>query len=499
MNYPISNKDEINFSVKFKKFTGKLLLLQGVLLLPFICRPIFLFGSCLTVEYVMLFLFGGILIVTGIWMIFGSKLPGDQVLTWLFGLSLLVYIELIFRITVNLVGGPVEQRLKLWNEFTYPDKISYKGHPFLHYVGIPGQELRGSKALSSIPVFNSFGFSGEAPSIMKQPDEIRIACIGESTTADGYPQFMENYLRESTKDKISYKFEVYNFAHAGWTTNHSVVNFIINILDTKPDYLVIHHAWNEEKIRGVPDSIFRSDYSHIFKSFDKPFIYDRYLIRISAVYRYFKSSYDQAPSWTDLRASMENELDRSGFGFDDLSELQPFRRNFEVIIALCQKYNIRPVIATIPFSTDSTLPGHFSKAGILQTNEIARNYAISDPSNVLLADLDKELTGKINHIFTDFAHVTDEGRTIKAKFIGDVILTDSLWWKQKLITNSDPSSDSNKLLKYINMIKNDASWLNSVREKAAKRRLTEDEMIRLDAQYMMDLENSAQYQSSDSL
>jgi hypothetical protein len=43
-----------------------------------------------------------------------------------------------------------------------------------------------------------------------------------------------------------------NFGHPYWTTNHSVVNFMLNVLDFHPDFVVIHHGWNEERARNFP-------------------------------------------------------------------------------------------------------------------------------------------------------------------------------------------------------------------------------------------------------
>jgi uncharacterized protein YutD len=288
------------------------------------------------------------------------------------------------------------------------------------------------------------------------------------------------------------RFEVLNFAHAGWNTTNSVINLIINIVDIKPDYLVIHHGWNEERIRGFSQDDFRSDYTHVMKPLESSVIYDRYLIRYLSTYRLIKSLYDQSPPWMGLGTSIEKEVDRSGFSFDNMTELEPFSRNISVMLEICYKYGIKPIVATIPFSTDENITGAHSKSGLMQTNGITRGIAESHGKYLLLADLEKEYSGKINQVFTDFAHVNDDGRFIKASFIGKLILDDWAYWNPKSNNLAPEMMKAERIRYYEKLIRNNKEWMIDVESKALEKNLPIDSMIRLDALYMIELNTSKQ-------
>ena len=195
-----------------------------------------------------------------------------------------------------------------------------------------------------------------------------------------------------------------------------------------------------------------------------------------------------------LGTSVEKEVDRNNFSFDYPHDLDPFKRNLKIILHLCELYDIKPIIATIPYSTDPKIEGSHSKTGLNQTNSITRRMAQQQPESILFADLDSAYTGKINEVFTDFAHVTDQGREIKSAFIGNVLLNDSDYWMNRFTLPETPLQhevSEDRIQFYENMIRSDKKWFQSVINKAKERNISIDEMIRLDAIYMVEEENKS--------
>jgi hypothetical protein len=52
---------------------------------------------------------------------------------------------------------------------------------------------------------------------------------------------MEDYLNAHASAGDG-RFEVLNFGLGFYTTAHSLVNYVLNVVDYHPGYLVIHHA-----------------------------------------------------------------------------------------------------------------------------------------------------------------------------------------------------------------------------------------------------------------
>jgi len=220
----------------------------------------------LWVFSIILFLFSG-------FIIFYRGKGDDQIASLFLGLLMLISIELIARLFVVCFLPGIKPELAISANRTYPEFLSHVGHPFLQHTANPAYVHLGAKMHEDAKPFNRFGFIGPEYSYEKPEGVIRIACLGESTTAKGFPKEMEDYLNQWNDDS-QYRFEALNFGVGGYTTANSLVNFVLNVVDFDPDYVVIHHAWNEYYVRNT-DEEFRSDYAHIFIYFHEPVIPDR--------------------------------------------------------------------------------------------------------------------------------------------------------------------------------------------------------------------------------
>ena len=408
-----------NFSSRFNAFVAKAGAVAAILLCPLLFQPLFATGALRANEHNGLYIAAaGLFLISGLLYYYRHK--GTRFALVFFTLLIFLYAEVLVRFSLKVLSSPA--KIKSLNEkcnWTYSGTKVYQGHPFFQFTGIPSAKLKGNEALSQKRPFNNFGFPGADFHYEKTPGVTRIACLGESTTADGYPYFLESWLN---RQDPAHKFEVMNFGQGYWTTNHSVVNFMLNVVDFHPDVIVIHHGWNEEKIRNVPPAEFRGDYSHAFKVFSNTVVYDRYLIRTSVIYRMLKFSYDQAPAWTTLQGSVQYPRHETDAKFSNLDELKPYRRNLENIIEVALYRKIRVVLTTLPHSSDSKIPMYYGHTSIDQCNAINREIAAEYGNKITFVDLDSMITGKHNEIFKDLGHVTDAGREMKAEAIGTAIV-----------------------------------------------------------------------------
>ena len=414
-----TNKD---FSLRFIAFSAQAGLVVGLLLYPFVFEKIFSMGSLRSGEWNSLMTFSITLVALAALLYYFRRRVGSNVALVFFSIVLLISVELTARLSVKIFAGKTTiQSLREQCNLTYMDGSAYKGHPFLQFTGKPSVALQGNQALGNLPPYNNFGFIGPDFHYEKPAGVIRVACLGESTTADGYPGFLESYLNKNSVDK-THRFEVMNFGHPYWTTNHSLVNFMLNVVDFHPDFIVIHHGWNEERARNFPPAEFKGDYSHAYKSFEKQDVPDKYPIRLSIIYRYLKFRYDQTPSWTTLAGSIHVDRKETGTSYSNLDELKPFRRNLENIIHIALLNNTKVVLTTLPHSTDASKPLYFAHSSLDQCNNVTRSVAAGFNENFYFVDLDSLITGKNETIFKDLGHVTDAGRALKAEAIGQVIL-----------------------------------------------------------------------------
>jgi hypothetical protein len=263
------------------------------------------------------------------------------------------------------------------------------------------------------------GFVGRDFAYAKPPGVIRIAALGASTTADGYPAMLEEYLNARVAAQ-SNRFEVMNFGCGYWTSAHVLVNFVLNVIDFAPDYVIIHQAANDEDARAS-EAEFRGDYSHHLKVFQQPRIVDRYILRVSVPYRALKFYLNPNPEWMFVEAASQirRKVPQRAL---NARELGVFRRNIETIIDVASARQIKVVLTTMPRSTDKRYT-HIHIHHLDQLNEVLRSIA-ADHDRLLFVDLDKLMTGKVNHLFLDPVHVNDTGKRMKAEYLGKRIIDD---------------------------------------------------------------------------
>ncbi|MBC8413934.1 MAG: SGNH/GDSL hydrolase family protein [Nitrospira sp.] len=396
-------------------------IIAGILLSPPVFEPVFSMIYLLDSEKLPLWIFSGLLVMSGIY-INSVKQKNTAAAFILFNILLLLTIELGTRTGVKLFFPEKESSLARRSNWTYDELRVYQGNPFTQFAGIPSTKIAGGRPLGNLAEFNNFGFVGRDFSYDKPAEVIRIAALGGSTTGNGYPLMMEEYLRK-TVPHIGDRIEVMNFGHSYYTTAHTLTNFILNVVDFNPDYIVIHHGWNDWLARA-PEDVYRSDYAHYLRSFKSPSIPDRYILRISVLYRALKFL-SGTPEWAFLESAIQMQHPLPTRLLNQ-RELGTFRRNIETIINLANLRNIKVVLTTMPHVSEDHA-GHLKYIEALpyieQFNSVLRTIA-KKYDNILFTDLDMLMTGTEDAHFIDVAHLDDEGMLIKARHIGNSLASD---------------------------------------------------------------------------
>ncbi|MEM7586679.1 MAG: GDSL-type esterase/lipase family protein, partial [Acidobacteriota bacterium] len=401
-------------------FIGTIGVLVSLLLAPPVFSRLFAMSFLLASEQRALWLGCGLLLAASILVAVNPSRRRLDLAAGLFALLVLLGLELGARFAVAQFQPEAKHRLAQLANRTYPELMAYTGHPFLQFTGNPSRRVVEDRVLGDLSSFNNLGFLGEDFVVAKPPGTVRIAALGGSTTASGYPYLMGLYLNEH-EDRGDRTFEVLNFGQGWYSTAHSLVNLVLNVLDLEPDVIVIHHAWNDKAVRDAGDQ-FRSDYSHALSSFQPPDIPDRHLIRASIWYRFFKHRITPQPDWAFLDRATVTELGRKpDKRYDNPEELRTYRRNLATMIDLAGLRGIRVVLTTQPRSQDPEAKDAAAAPHIDQCNAIVRELAAEYP-NVIFVDLDREMTGVMEDVFLDLAHVDGVGRRVKAKAIGEALL-----------------------------------------------------------------------------
>jgi hypothetical protein len=400
-----------------------------LLISPPVFGRIFAMAPLLTNEIGGLWIFFLIMLSISVFFIFYRGRFSNELTLIFFSFLFLLFIELSVRLVVNVSSRRARDMLAGLANRTYPEMTLYSGHPFMQYTFNSGFVTHDDTSGGSLKLFNRYGYKGPDYPYKKPPHTIRIACLGGSTTAHGYPKMMEEYIKTLPEVKNdSLIFECMNFGVSGYSSSHSVVNLALNVIDFQPDYIVLHHGWNDEMVRNVPSDKFKSDYSHGFIYYHEPEIPDRFPIRISVIYRYFKQALTGVPVWAYLiPATVTRDPDRlladaEKYQWKNLEELEPFRRNYETMIDLALARGIQPVIVTMPRTVNPQLPFYYVHPHVDQCNTIARETYNKYQDKVIFVDLDSLITGKRDDYFLDLGHMEEEGERLKASEIGNAII-----------------------------------------------------------------------------
>ncbi len=127
----------------------------------------------------------------------------------------------------------------------------YQPHPYISYT--PGDVAIGLDSC----VINDQTFT-----IKKEPNTLRVACLGGSTTKNSYPRYLKKALAICFPDR---SIEIMDWGCQGWTIVESTLNYVLRVQAFKPDIIILHHGINDVAPRIRRN--FLLDYTHYRKAY----------------------------------------------------------------------------------------------------------------------------------------------------------------------------------------------------------------------------------------
>lgn len=280
---------------------------------------------------------------------------------------------------------------------------------------------------------NNLGFvNGELGNrnvkIPKPEGLIRINCIGGSTTGNyltkngivySYPLELEKIL----KKKFHKNIEVNNFGQGGYNSADLLISFILLGIDTKPDYVIIYHGYND--IRSYLTPNFTSDYSHSRKNLGE--IYWKYYLSskipniklnfINYIINKHLFSFNETYSILDAVAKKNINLDQ-----DYKPGLIIYERNLQHIIDICKSNGIKIILSTFCFYLNSKIKNEklhkVYNVIVNEENEVMKKLA--KKNNLILVDSAKSLPQRDEN-FVDSCHFSPEGMKLLSEYLSNEI------------------------------------------------------------------------------
>jgi len=272
---------------------------------------------------------------------------------------LLGSIELTTR-TLSWVSGN-GFGLSLHERDPYDRRVTdlYQWHPFTGFIFEPGITFLGShpnqRSKAEIHV-DSYGFLAKGDQGLtydKPGNEIRIACVGGSTTANINLEYSKNwpgYLGHLIQSDFPHKsVRVINGGTPGFDTAQSIPNLALRMMPFKPDIVIIYHAYNDLKAIRL-DRPFRKDYSHLHETpygfREKPhFLTDllnksMFYVRIRNAYRRHKHVADKPTPSRDYPKGQER------FSSVPQEALETFQQNIRTLVSIAHAGGAEVILST---------------------------------------------------------------------------------------------------------------------------------------------------------
>lgn len=300
--------------------------------------------------------------------------------------------------------GTLAQLRERWTERITP-------HRYLGYVNTPNFSSRDDR-------HNAHGLRGAEFPREKPAGELRIACLGGSTTYSttvsdwraSYPAQLEARLHELGHTHVG----VLNAGVQGWSSFESTLNLHLRLLELEPDVVIVYHGVNEVPPRLVwPHEAYRSDNSgfrrHAAQLRERGELWSRSaLLRCVGVragwLRPSSALFELDPpteSWIGEQFDRQMWSAEYPSGFfattpvERVLELNPpthFERNLRTMMGMAHAHGFALVLATYAHLPppgelrDSSYNSATFAAAIAETNEVVRALASEPGDDVWLFD-----------------------------------------------------------------------------------------------------------------
>jgi lysophospholipase L1-like esterase len=356
-----------------------------------------------------------------------SSYPKAIIFSLIGSVLYLLFFDVIFRLLVRArCGSPYTMHKKV--PF---NRIYMEPHPYFPYAykknfiaqkeqptNYPLNKDKGYllKELQTNNLRHINGITGGRNVVIPKPKGLfRINCLGASTTGNyifegekgfSYPLELERILQKRFQQK---KIEVNNCGMGGFTTAEVLIKFILDTINSKPDMIVLYHAYNDLGPSLTPD--FESDYFHAKKNLGETYHLFKWASRFPdiplALPNYiFNLYFPQNIRHSLLAAVSKGTIDLKS----EFHGLDTYRRNIENLIHICNGNGIKVILSTFchflyPDIKNDNLHLKYRK-GLLEENKVMRE---------LSAKYDFPLVDNFNLVpieekyFVDSIHFSPEG------------------------------------------------------------------------------------------
>lgn len=321
---------------------------------------------------------------------------------WLaFNVLTLLIAECGFQIAYRCRSG--KRYTPTWGKF---EELQVEPHPYLSYACKKNFKCRTDsieeRRFNTQPTYkllrlptnnlrNCDGVNGDRTVLLpKPPGQIRILCLGASTTncyleLDGkrysYPLELEKELRGRLPGK---DIVVQNCGHDGWLSADILIHFLLNLCDSEPDFVILYHGYNDLLASLTPN--FSPDYAHARKNLGEVY----HLFRLSSklpklplgLYMYIVQSLFPL---CDERQGLLNIVSRGRPDLNaDFAGLKTYSRNITHLIHACKANGITLILSSFahylhPAIQNSKVHNKF-RVGVLlenkETRELAQRHSV---------------------------------------------------------------------------------------------------------------------------
>jgi len=345
--------------------------------------------------------------------------------------------RLVFRLRIGVPFTPerhlayedlyVEPHANL--SWIYKSNTEVQNSSKLSYPLRPNHFEAGSYITSGLGFIDGPTGSRDVP-LEKGSGEVRIACLGASTTGNYLTVGDETYSYPSQLERIlvSRGFTnttVLNCGVGGYNSADLLVRLALHVIDLHPDYLIVYHAYND--IRAYLTPGFRSDYSHARRGLGEA----NWRIFTAEAVPTFGFAFAKYLKTRFLSGNIRNSLGpltwrgTVDLTVDPTEGLSTYRRNLQTIVDIATSRGIKVVLGTFVFYLYEEIydnPLHLRYRDIVNlenevVREIARINRLPLVDNAQTFPRDREL-------FVDSIHFSPQGMTLLATNFADALQTE---------------------------------------------------------------------------
>lgn len=307
---------------------------------------------------------------------------------------------------------------------------------------------------------NSFGFRGPEIKKEKAQNEYRIFVLGGSTVfnvAIPYNKTFERLLEEKLAEKFPQRqIKVINAGADGYTSEHSLIQYMFYIRDFNPDLIISLQGINDMYYSCAPpyftSGTYSSDYSHSYGSLAKminSYFSDKISININSVVLNYVSSFIKDNFYSDITNKYVNytqyQFKIGGIKIHEYRSIDSYLRNLNYFASIVSGDHTRLIFINQPYlysvkNKYDALPRNwfvqrFCSDGKNYPNLESLIYginlfnsatkSIADKNNLMFVDLESQVPKSLDY-FTDDVHYTEKGNSLIADILHEYILENIL-------------------------------------------------------------------------